>query len=147
VDVMADGNTVFATGTTRHVVASGAITLQVAASVVHVGLRYDSELQPMRIDTDPQQGNGQGLIKRIHHLALRFMDTGGAKVAKTPTDAAPVTVRMPASIVDGVLLSGDVEHPCAGDYDEDATFVIQSLGPQPLTVLGVFVKYTVTENP
>lgn len=143
VDVLADG--VVRTGLTVN--SSGVLTLPVAAAVVNVGLHYDSKLQPMRIDTDPQQGQGQGLIKRIHHLGFRLMDSGGALVAKTATDTSPATIIIPGVYFGLAQFTGDIEHPYSGDYNEDATFVLLANGPLPLTVLGVFVKYTVTESP
>ncbi len=139
VDAIGDG--VWVAGLT---VSGGAVTLPVARSKVAVGLPYASILQPMRLDTDPASGNSQGLIKRIHHLALRLLDTGGLRLATSQADAAPVTVPLGSSIVSGVLFTGDKEVAYQGDYDEDATFVIRNLGAYPMTVLGVFVKYTVT---
>ena len=140
VDVLADGNWI--KGKT---VASGAITLAVAASIVHVGLHYDAILQPMRIDTDPAAGGTQGLMKRVSKLIFRLLDTAGVGVA-TVANATPVSVPLPATITGGVLLTGDVEVDYAADYDNDATFIAQSQGPYPLTILGVVVKYQVSET-
>lgn len=146
VDVLADGNWIQGITVGNGFSDFGRFTLPIASKIVHIGLPYETELQPMRIDNDAQQGSGQGLIKRIHELVFRLMDSGGARIATGP-GGTPVVLRLPAAVTGGELMNGDVKHPYQGDYNEDATFVLKSLGPQPLTVLGVFVKYTVTENP
>ena len=47
-------------------VASGQVTLDRSAKVVHFGLKYTSTLQTMRVDAGATLGTSQGKTKRIY---------------------------------------------------------------------------------
>lgn len=140
VSILADGLVV-----APKTVVDGAITLDVAASVVHVGLPYESILQPMRIDSDNQLGGTQGLVKRIHKLVFNFLDTAGPLGLSTGPTGTPINIPLVTS-GPTVLFRGDREVDYSGDYDHDATFVVRQAQPLPMTLLGVVVKYQVTES-
>jgi len=72
VAVLADGLPV--TGKT---VSSGSITLSTAASKVHVGLAYTSELETLEAVVQDQDGTLQGIMKRITNVSLSLVESVG----------------------------------------------------------------------
>ena len=57
-------------------VTSGAITLQLAASVVNVGLPYTATIKTMPIEAGAQDGTAQGKEQRINGIVLDLFETG-----------------------------------------------------------------------
>ena len=60
----------------QKVVSSGSITLDRAASVVHLGLPYESDLNtlPMALQVE---AFGQGRVKNLNHVWLRVLESSG----------------------------------------------------------------------
>lgn len=140
VSILADGVVV----TPQIVDEDGQITLTTSARIVHAGLPYESIMQPMRIDSDPQLGNTMSQVQRIHKLIFRLIDTGsriflGATPDITPT---PITLQVDSA---GNLFDGDRVWDYSADYDRDATFVLRSEDPLPMTLLGVTVYRQVSD--
>jgi hypothetical protein len=77
VTVLADG--VVIKGKT---VSNGQITLDTAASLIHVGLPYTSEIETLDIETMFRDtGSTQGMLKSVTSVTAYFKDTRGAEVA------------------------------------------------------------------
>ena len=129
------------------VVSGGAITLDAPATIVHVGLAYESLIQPMRLDVDDTVGNTQGTVKNIRGVTLRLLDTLGLQV----TDLNGKTYRKVIfrNTEDAMgsappLFTGDKYHEIDSDYDDDATIVLKQDQPLPWTLLGLVIHYDVT---
>jgi hypothetical protein len=75
VSILADGSYV-----SGEVVASGAITLSVPASIIHVGLPYTSQLGSLGFDYPTRNGTVQDKIKAIPSVFLKFRNTRAAWV-------------------------------------------------------------------
>jgi hypothetical protein len=135
VSVLADG----ATHPDR-VVTAGAIALARAASVVHVGLQYDSKLVTMRADLPTPTGTAQGKIKRIHKLIVRLLDALGGK-AGSPRDGGILDWLGYRSSSDPMgsppaVFTGDTD-PLAWPegYETEAQVCIVQQQPLPMTVI------------
>lgn len=78
--------TVLADGATHPncIVTGGTIALTRSASIVHIGLGYNSDLWTNRINAGAADGTAQGKIKRIHKVVFRFFQTLGLKFGPTP---------------------------------------------------------------
>ncbi len=124
------------------VVSSGAVSLDLLASKVHVGLPYLSTLQTMRMDAGSRQGTAQGKIKRIHEVTVRFFRTVGAKVGTSESELDPIFFRSASDPMTSAieLFDGDKEVEFRGGYDQDAHIVIQQDQPLPMTVIGLFPR-------
>lgn len=81
VNVLADGNVV-----RDLVVSSGAVTLPVAATKVHVGLPYVSDVETLPIELQNQNGTSQGRKSAIPRATLRFWDSRGGYHRTTSQD-------------------------------------------------------------
>lgn len=142
VDILADGAV-----HPQKVVTGGQVTLDYEASIVHVGLAYDSIIQPMRLDVDEAAGNTQGAVKNIRGVTLRLMDTLGLKITDLNGETfREVEFRTTEDNMDAAspLFTGDKFHEVDGDYDEDATIVLKQDQPLPWTLLGMVVHYQIT---
>src|SRR5215217_290901 len=138
VDILADG----AVHPSR-VVTGGQVVLEYAAGVVHVGLPYDSIIQPMRLDMDDVAGNTQGAVKQIRGVTLRLMDTLGLKVSDILTDAEnavfrELEFRTTEDNMDSAppIFTGEKYHEVESEFDNDATIVLKQDQPLPWTLLG-----------
>ena len=60
----------------QRVVSSGSVTLERAASVVHVGLEYNSDLQSLPLALQVE-AFGQGRVKNLNHVWLRVLESSG----------------------------------------------------------------------
>lgn len=134
VQVLADG-----AAHPDRVVTSGAITLQAAASVVQVGLGYESILQTTRIDAGAGDGTAQGKTKRIHKAVIRFYNTLGAKAGPDANNLDEIQFRSGSDRMDAPppLFSGDklVEWPSG--YDFDGYMMVKQTQPLPMTVVAM----------
>lgn len=134
VQVLADG-----AAHPDRVVASGAITLQLSASKVQVGLACPAILQTNRIEAGAGDGTAQGKTKRINKCVIRFKDTLGAFVGPDENSLDEIPFRSGSDDMDAPppLFSGDklLEYP--GDYDFDGYVMVQQQQPFPMTVVAI----------
>lgn len=128
-------------------VADGAVTLETAASVVHVGLPYETIIEPMRIDSDPAAGMSQGQVKQIRELVVRLNKSLGLSYGDGTTFST-LSFRDTSDLMDAPvpLFTGDKEIEFEGTFDLDSRLVIKQTQPLPLCLLGIVVKYQITGN-
>ena len=121
-------------------VSSGAITLDTAASIVHVGLGYTSQMETQRIEAGSQDGTAQGKIKRIHEVILRLYKSLGVEVGRTDGNIDLLPFRDSSDEMDSApeLFTGDKRIDFAEGYNRDGTVYIRQQQPLPLSVRGIF---------
>lgn len=133
--------TVLADGATHPnvVVTGGVITLTRSASIVHVGLGYNSDLWTNRINAGAADGTAQGKIKRIHKVVFRFFQTLGLKYAPTPTSTLDIyTFRRTSDPMNQKVpyLSDDTHDILwKGDYEKTGRVFIRADQPLPMILL------------
>lgn len=139
VQVMADG----ATHPPR-VVSSGAITLQRAASRVHVGLQADAVLHTLDLAVGGADGTAQTKMRRMEKVGIilhqslgfdvGFLDVRGGveRMDRIETRRPSTPMDAPPPLVTGAL---DVEVP--SEYQRDMRLAIRSSQPLPLTLVGL----------
>jgi hypothetical protein len=131
-------------------VTNGSITLLptgITTTKAHVGLKYLSELEGLRIEGGSRTGTGQGKIKRIYEITFRFYRTGGGEfgtrdntdVIQFRTSANPMNQPVP-------LFTGDKRLPYPKGYDRDAKVYIKQEQPLPMTVLAIMPKMEVFDR-
>jgi hypothetical protein len=142
VDVLADGAT-----HPQRVVSSGSITLQRAASVVHVGLPCPAKLATMRSNAGAADGTAQGKTKRIHRVAVRLLDTLGGEMGPSETNTDEILFRQTGDPMDEAvpLFTGDKELPWPGGYEKDGILWYVNAQPLPVT-LCAFMPQLVTQD-
>jgi hypothetical protein len=140
VAILADGAPV-----ADQVVVDGAVTLSDSASVVHIGLPYETIIQPMRLDMDPAAGNSQGQVKQVRKIVLRLSNTLGLSYGDGTTtynlnfrDTADRMGKPPP------LFTGDKEIDFDGNFDLDTPVIVKQTQPLPLCLLAIITKYAIT---
>lgn len=132
--------TVLADGATHPnvVVTGGSITLVRSASVVHVGLGYNSDLWTERINAGAANGTSQGKIKRIHKVVFRFFQTLGLKYGPTSDKLDTYTFRRtsdPLGAAPPYLDDDTKDILWTGGYEKTGRVFIRADQPLPMTLL------------
>lgn len=146
VQVLADG----AAHPDRVVAADGTIVLQVAASVVHVGLGYASRLETL--DIQGEQGSSQSKRRRIHEVGVQFIESLGAAVGFVDPDSGADVLETVFTRRGGDPMNASprlftgtriVNHP--GGWDRECRIVVAQNQPLPLTVAGLLPRINVND--
>jgi hypothetical protein len=124
VAVLADGEV-----QSSKTVASGQITLDSAASKVHVGLSYDTIIEPMNPIAGSNQGTPKGKKQKINRLTMAFNESAGGRFGVDQTHLHDIPFED-----ETVLYSGDITVDLDGNWSEDATIAIVHSDPLPFTL-------------
>jgi hypothetical protein len=137
VDILADGAV-----HPRRTVTSGAITLEYAASKVHIGLPMTSDLRTLPLGMESAAAAGQGTVKNVNKVHLRVaqssvIQAGPAfdRLREYPARAITDPYGSPPALRDGELtLSIDPS------WNQDAAICVRQDLPLPLTVLSMTLE-------
>lgn len=120
------------------VVTAGAISLPVAASKVHVGLPFATELMTLPLAIDGAPAGGQGTQKAINYAYLRVNRTGLLSVGPSSSRMIDVPTRTNEPYDSPPrLISEQVDLMVDPDWGEDAQLLVRSSTPTPLTVSSI----------
>ncbi len=124
-------------------VANGSVTLSRAASVVHVGLPYQCDLQtlPMALQIE---AFGQGRVKNINHLWLRVLESSG--IFAGPTADKLVEAKQRTTEPYGSppnLKTEDIKLMVTPTWQDTGQIFIRQTDPLPLTIVGVTIEVAV----
>ena len=137
VDILADGAV-----HPRRTVTSGAVTLEYAASVVHIGLPMTSDLRTLPLAMEGAQAAGQGTVKNINKVHIRVSQSSVVK-------AGPAFTRLreyPARAVSDpygsppALRDGELSLAIDPSWNQDAALCVRQDLPLPLTVLSMTLE-------
>ena len=129
-------------------VSGGQITLNQEASVVQVGLSYDSIAKTLPIEAGAADGTAQGKTKRAHSLVLRLFETMGLQVGPNESDLETVLFRESSDPM-GVatpFYTGDKIVPFEDDYDRQGQVVLKQNQPTPGTILAIMPQLNTQDD-
>ena len=137
--ILADG----AVHPTQVVSNNGTVVLNRAASVVHIGLPYVSDLQtlPLALQTEAV---GQGRVKNLNHAWLRVFESSGIFAGPTSeklTEAKQRTTEPFGSPPN--LKTQDIKIMLTPTWQEYGQIFIRQTDPLPLTVVGITLEVSV----
>ena len=114
--------------------SAGILTLSKAASVVHVGRPFTSEIRtmPMAMQVD---AFGSGKTKNVNAVWVRVKDSAAFEVG--PTSALLTPSLRPSQ---GSLFNGLVPVTIQGEWSDEGQLVIRQSKPLPLHVLGLTLE-------
>ena len=133
VAVLADGNVIYDLK-----VQDGSITLPVAASVVTVGLPYESVLETLTFDANLEDGTTLNRKKRVVAVSVRYNNSRGSKVSVNGHREIDMLKRgtegynIPIS-----LKSGYYREILPSTHNEATTVKIRQADPLPITIVSV----------
>ena len=121
-------------------VSSGSITLDRAASVVHLGLPYESDLNtlPMALQVE---AFGQGRVKNLNHVWLRVLESSGifaGPSADKLVEAKQRTVEPYGSPPN--LKTQDIKIMLTPQWQDNGQLFVRQTDPLPLTVVGLTLE-------
>lgn len=128
-------------------VSSGSITLQLTASVVHVGLPYTAKVRTMRLEAGAADGTAQGKTKRIHNVTFRFLQTSHGKFGPDNSNLDEMVFRTASDLMGAPVPLRDIDkfQPWPGGYDSDAYVMYASDKPLPATLVAI-IPQVVTQD-
>ena len=124
-------------------VTSGSITLDRAASVVHVGLPYESDLNTLPLALQVE-AFGQGRVKNINHVWLRVLESSG--IFAGPSADKLVEAKQRTTEPYGTppnLKTEDIKIMVTPTWQDNAQLFIRQTDPLPLTIVGLTLEVAV----
>jgi len=123
------------------VVTNGSITLDVAASTVHIGLPYTADVQTLPLAIDGMAAGGQGTEKNTSYAYLRVKSTGGFLVGPTVDMLTEPPLRTNENYDTPTRLkTGIVDILIQPEWGADAQVWLRSSAPVPFTVTAITTK-------
>ena len=120
------------------VVKNGEITLPQAASVVHVGLPYESDLETLSLEVEQRDGTGQGRKKKVGQLVLRLLDSRGLEAGPDADHMTEIKWRSGEDYnAPTDLFTGDKKLVISPQWGTDGRVFIRQSQPLPVTILAV----------
>lgn len=125
-------------------VSSGIVTLTDYYNKAHIGLGYDSKLQPMKLSIP---GTGiRGKKKRISSIIFSFYKTLGAKYGTT-VGAETIPFRKTSDPLGSPppLFTGEKQQSFPGGYELNGDIYVEQTQPLPMTIRSITPKLGVYE--
>ncbi len=137
VDILADGAV-----QPSKTVSSGQITLSRAASKVHIGYGYNSDVQQLRIEAGAQDGTALGKTRRTHRAIFLFHRSLGLKIGMSFDNLTTLAFRTSADAMGAppALFSGVWDEAIEADYDTENQLCWRQDQPLPSDILAVSVQ-------
>lgn len=133
-------------------VASGAITLDVAASTVVVGLPYTSKLQPSKVEIDMQDGTAQGRKHTVPRATLNLWKTYGIEYADASDSTESRWFKAQGKSTDTLLgepeplYTGTLDINNLSSHKASVDLTIRQTLPLPANILAIVPKIEVNGN-
>lgn len=120
-------------------VTNGSITLENAASVVHAGLAYTSDLQTLPLALEAMQAVGQGTLKNVRDVHLRVTQTSLFEAGPDFDNLTPNRSRQVSDDYDAPPSLETAERRVAikGSWNSDASVCVRQAQPLPLSILAM----------
>lgn len=120
------------------VVANGQITLPNAASVVTVGLPYESVLETLTFDVNNGDGSNLNRKKRVVAVSVRYYNSRGSKISVNGHREVNMLERKTSNDdTDISLRNGFYREILPSSHDEPTTVKIRQDEPLPITIVSV----------
>jgi len=135
VNVLADGNV-----HPQRVVTSGAITLEYAASKIHIGLPITADLKTLPL-TLQVEGFAQGQMKNINRTYVRVHNAGEVFVGPTSDKLTKYQSSLTNAFGSSpVLTSAELNVEIKPEWNSYGQVAIRNTAPLPLTVLALVLE-------
>jgi len=124
----------------QRTVSSGEISLERAASVVHLGLPYKSDLNtlPMALQVE---AFGQGRVKNLNHVWLRVLESSG--IFAGPSAEKLVEAKQRTTEPYGTppnLKTQDIKIMLTPEWQDNGQLFVRQSDPLPLTIVGLTLE-------
>jgi hypothetical protein len=126
-------------------VVNGTVTLETAASKVHVGLPYNSDLQTLPAALDGAPAAGQGTMKNVSKVHLRVAQSSIVQAGPSFTNLTTYPARAVSDPYGSppALRTGELSLGISPSWNTDGSVCIRQDKPLPLTVLSLTIETAV----
>ena len=121
-------------------VSSGSITLDRAASVVHIGLPIEADLQTLPLALQVE-AFGQGRVKNLNHVWLRVLESSG--IFAGPSADKLVEAKQRTTEPYGSppnLKTEDIKIMVTPTWQDNGQLFVRQTDPLPLTIVGLTLE-------
>ena len=123
------------------VVSSGAVTLTDYFNKVHIGLRYKSNVVPMKLETQTRTGTARTKNKKIDEITFSFYKSLGCKFGTTEGTATIPFRKTSDALGQAVpLFTGEKKQTFPGGYELSGDIFVTQEQPLPLTVRSIMPR-------
>lgn len=120
------------------VVENGQITLPTPASIVTVGLSYESVLETLTFDVSQGDGSNLNRKKRVVAVSVRYNNSRGSRISVNGHREVPMLERkIENTDTDISLKSGFYREILPSAHNEPTTIKIRQDEPLPLTIVSI----------
>ena len=143
VTILAEGN-----AHPNKTVSGGSITLDYDVTKAQVGLGYSSKAWTLDLSGGSVIGTSQGAVSRINQFSVRLFETLGAKIGYNESNPDLIEFRGSSDPMDSSppLFSGYKKGTFPKGWDDAYKVFLVQEQPLPMTVLGIVVTASVTDN-
>ncbi len=142
VAILADGN-VFP----QDVVDGGYVTLTSAASRVHIGLPYTSDLETLNVEVGLKDGTAQGRKSKISQVTFRLINSRGGYIGPDVDNLKeafnPTRLRLGDT---PALYTGDVKESLGAGYGDGGRVFYRQTDPLPVTISAIIPTVTISPS-
>jgi len=126
------------------VVTGGSITLDIEASLVHVGLPIEADLQTLPLAVQLQDGSfGQGRVKNVNRVWLRVYRSSGIFVGPNANELVEAKQRTTESYgTPPNLKSEEILIVLTPSWADSGQIFVRQSDPLPLTVVALTAEVT-----
>jgi len=127
----------------QKVVSGGSITLDRAASVVHVGLPYESDLQSLPLALQAEAFS-QGRVKNLNHVWVRVLESSG--IFAGPSVDKLVEAKQRTTEPYGSppnLKTEDIKIMLTPTWQDTGQLFVRQSDPLPLTIVGLTLEVAI----
>jgi len=127
----------------QRTVTSGAITLDSPASIVHMGIPIEADIQtlPLAIQID---AFGQGRVKNVNQVFLRVNETSGIFVGPTINKLTEFKQRTTEPYGSPPnLKTQELRMPISPSWNDSAQIYVRQSDPLPITIVGLTIEVSI----
>ena len=122
-------------------VTGGSITLEKAASLVHVGLPITSDLQTLPMSLEGVDGYGQGRVKNVNSVYLRVYRSSGIFVGPDENTLTEAKIRTTEAYgAPPNLKTEEIDIMISPSWTRDGQIVVRQSDPVPLTIVSATIE-------
>jgi hypothetical protein len=128
----------------QKVVTSGAITIDRASSIIHIGLPIEADLQSLPLAMGIDNGMGQGRYKNVNKAWLRVYQSSGIFIGPDPENLVEAKQRTTEPYgTPPALKTEEIQIMLTPSWLDSGQVYIRQSDPLPLTIVGMTLEVAI----
>jgi len=128
----------------QKVVTSGAITIDRASSIIHIGLPYESDLQSLPLAMGIDNGMGQGRYKNVNKAWLRVFQSSGIFIGPDANNLVEAKQRTTEPYGSPpALKTEEIQIMLTPSWLDSGQVFVRQSDPLPLSIVGMTLEVAI----